>query len=105
MQQEFAVVYITAPTLEKAHQLASALVEARLAACINIVPGIHSHYIWKGEVCSESELLLVVKTRLSHLGGIEALAVEITGYEVPEVIAMPIVAASDGYMRFLGESC
>jgi len=105
MEQVFAVVYITAPNAKKARDLASRLVEERLAACVNVVSGVESHYIWQGEVHTDPELLLVIKTRMAHLPALEAAAREITGYDTPEVLALPVAGGSEAYLKWLGESC
>ncbi|KAL7208183.1 hypothetical protein ACSBR1_030018 [Camellia fascicularis] len=95
------VVYVTVPNKEAGKKLAESIVKAKLAACVNRVPGIESVYEWKGEVQTDSEELLIIKTRESLL---EALTEHVKAnheYEVPEVIAMPIVGGSIPYLEWL----
>lgn len=101
---EFVVVLITCGSEGEAHALAQRLVEHRLAACVNVVPGVTSFYWWKGEVQRDAEWLLLVKARAEHL---EALVQKVRGwhsYEEPEVIALPIVAGSPTYLAWVQES-
>ena len=67
----FAVVLVTAPDLAVARALAQAILEARLAACVNLIPGLESHYRWEGKLESASEVLLLVKTSRRHLAKLE----------------------------------
>ena len=76
-QPEVHVVFITAPNVECAETLARALVEDRLVACVNVVPGIRSFYRWEGEVQSDPEVLLIAKTRAEHRSARE-LAIGVT---------------------------
>jgi periplasmic divalent cation tolerance protein len=97
------VVYVTAPE-EKAKDLARALVESRLAACVNILSGARSIYYWQGKVCDEEEALLVIKTRSGLLEELTKTILTLHPYEVPEVIAVPIVGGSPSYLKWLDES-
>ena len=97
------VVYVTTPRNE-APALANALVERRLAACVNIVPGIRSVYLWKGELCDEGETLLVIKTRAALFEALRDAVVELHSYEVPEVVALPIVGGHPPYLAWVDES-
>lgn len=95
------VVYVTAPTAE-APALARALVERGLAACVNLVPGVRSIYRWQGEVHDDPEVLLIAKTTQ---GGFEALreaVVALHPYDVPEVIALPVVVGHRPYLDWIG---
>ena len=82
-------------------RIASALVEERLAACVNVVPHIQSTFCWKGEVQIDSEALLIIKTVTDHIAAIEARIKELSGYEVPEVIALSITTGSTAYLNWL----
>jgi periplasmic divalent cation tolerance protein len=100
---EFLLVTTTAGTRHDAERIATELVERRLAACVQIVGPIRSVYRWQGEVESAEEWLCLVKTEQAHLAAIDALLREIHPYEVPELVAMPIVGGSEAYLKWLGE--
>nr|XP_011464640.1 PREDICTED: protein CutA, chloroplastic isoform X2 [Fragaria vesca subsp. vesca] len=98
------VVYVTVPNKEVGKKLAESLVREKLAACVNIVPGIQSVYQWEGEVQTDSEELLIIKTRQSLF---EALTEHVKSnhpYDVPEVIALPINAGSLNYLEWIKNS-
>jgi periplasmic divalent cation tolerance protein len=102
MRTEYIVVLITAPSQEVGEQLASHLLAQKLAACVNILPSIISIYAWKGEVQNDQEVLLVVKTRaeLFHERLVPAVKA-IHPYEVPEIIALPVVMGSQSYLDWI----
>lgn len=100
---EALVVYITAPNEEEAAKIAKALVEERLAACVNIVPEIRSIYSWQGKIEDEKEVLMIVKTRLRLFKALQTRVKELHSYTVPEIIAMPIVDGSEEYISWLKE--
>jgi periplasmic divalent cation tolerance protein len=96
------VILITAPSIEVARQIAGLLLERRLAACVNILPGINSLYTWKGEVQDDQEVLLLVKSRPELFERELIPAVQsIHPYEVPEMIALPIVMGSTSYLDWI----
>lgn len=97
-------VFITAPNEEEASALAKALVEARLAACVNIVRNVRSIYRWQGAIEDDQEFLMVVKTRKDYIPALTAKVKELHSYDVPEVIALPIVGGSQDYIQWLNES-
>ncbi|HPA73742.1 MAG TPA: divalent-cation tolerance protein CutA [Spirochaetota bacterium] len=103
MSAEHIVIFCTVPDQETADKIADALVVPGLAACVNIVPGLKSVYTWKGAVCRDSELLCVIKSRASLFGKIEAAVRAIHPYEVPEIIALPIVAGHAPYVNWIDE--
>lgn len=96
---EFVVVFCTAPAGE-AEDLARALVDARLAACVNVT-GVQSFYRWEGAVQDESERLLVVKTEHRLLDPLIERIQELHSYDLPEIIAMPIVGGSVPYLDWI----
>lgn len=99
------LVLCTAPERD-ALRLAHAVVEEEAAACVNIVPGVTSVYLWGGEVCEDKEALLVIKTSSEVVGTLTDLLMDLHSYEVPEVIALPI-SADEGnaeYLKWLLES-
>jgi len=101
--RDFIVVLVTVGSAGEGHRLARALVEERIAACVNQIPGIQSTYRWEGKVEQSAEELLVIKTRKTLFPALEKRVRELHGYAVPEVIALPIVAGSEPYVKWLGE--
>jgi periplasmic divalent cation tolerance protein len=86
---------------EQAVRLARHLVELRLAACVNIVPGARSVYRWKGAVEDASEWLLVIKSRRDLFSSIRSELAKLHSYEVPELLALPVVEGADGYLAWM----
>ena len=101
---ERIVALTTVATAEDGERIARALVERRLAACVNVVPGVVSVYRWKGEVCRDEERLLVVKTRRDRLEALREALVSIHPYELPELVALPVEAGHGPYLAWLDES-
>ena len=97
------IVLTTAGTREEAGKIARALVERRLAACVNVV-AIESVYRWKDEVESAEEWLLVIKTTGSALDQVSAAIKELHVYELPECVVLPIENGSEEYLAWIGES-
>lgn len=101
MNAEHLVVLITAPGPEKAAEIGRALVEERLAACVNVLPGVRSIYRWEGKVQDDAETLLVVKTRAGAFDRLRARVVALHPYTCPEVIAVPVQAGHPPYLDWL----
>ena len=97
------VVLCTCPP-EAATAVARAILEQRLAACVNIVPGVRSLYWWKGEVAEDGESLLVIKTPQSRFASLEARLIEIHPYDVPEILSLPVDEGADTYLSWLRAS-
>jgi periplasmic divalent cation tolerance protein len=97
------VVLMTAANREEAVRIAELLVEARLAACVQILPEMQSVYRWQGEVARESEVMLLAKTTLDRFDDLDRLVREIHSYETPEIIALPVTAVSEPYLDWLQE--
>ncbi|HYN29100.1 MAG TPA: divalent-cation tolerance protein CutA [Dermatophilaceae bacterium] len=95
---------VSAPDRDTADRLARLLVEARLAACVQVLPGLTSTYRWEGAVETADEVLLLAKTSAAAAPALMALAEREHPYDVPEVLAVPVVAASDRYAVWLAES-
>ena len=98
---EVRVVLVTAPDLDTASALARTLVEERLAACANLVPGVRSIYRWQGEVQDDAEVLLVVKTRAGRCDALAARVRDLHPYDVPEVVVLPVGGGSRGYLEWV----
>ncbi len=98
------VVLVTCGTTREADRIAAELVKRHLAACVNVLEArVRSTYRWKGKVETAAEYLLLIKTSKSKLRALRATVERLHSYEVPEIIALPIVAGSPAYLRWLGE--
>jgi periplasmic divalent cation tolerance protein len=95
------VLFSTCPDMAEAEKLASHLVETRLAACVNAVPAIRSFYRWKGKVENDPEVLLVIKTARDRVDAVRAEIEKMHTYELPELIALPIVDGAPNYLSWL----
>ncbi|MGD8414272.1 MAG: divalent-cation tolerance protein CutA [Candidatus Latescibacterota bacterium] len=104
MTADYIVVLITAPEETEAGRIATTLVEERLAACVNVVPGCRSYYRWGDALQDDREVLMIAKTRRDKFSALEKRVVELHSYDVPEVIAVDITAGSTDYLAFLGGS-
>ncbi len=98
------IVFVTAPDLEVARGLARQLLEARLVACANLVPGVESHYRWEGKLCAEGEVLMVLKTTTDRLAELEDCVLAGHPYDTPEFVVLPIESGSARYLDWLAES-
>ena len=98
------VVLITAPNQEVAKTIARALVEERLAACVNILPGLTSIYRWQGEVAEDQEVLLIIKTTTFAFPRLKERVLALHPYTVPEIIALPIAEGHGAYLDWLREN-
>lgn len=94
-------VIITAPDEESAALIAKKLVEENLCACVNIVPGIRSIYKWDGEICDDSEVMLVGKTTSALSSAIIDRVKELHSYDLPEIIFLPIVTGAGDYLDWI----
>ncbi|KAF5185968.1 Divalent-cation tolerance protein cuta [Thalictrum thalictroides] len=98
------VVYVTVPNTESGKKLAASIVKEKLAACVNRVPGIESVYEWKGEIQTDSEELLIIKTRESLLNPLTEHIKANHEYDLPEVIALPILGGNLPYLEWIKNS-
>ena len=98
------VALSTVGTHEDAERIARALVERRLAACVNVLPGVVAFDRWKGAVSRDEELLLVIKTRRERLEALREALVGMHGYEVPELVALPVEGGHEPYLAWVDES-
>jgi len=93
--------YCTCPDAASAQALARALVDERLAACVNRVPGVRSTYRWQGEVIDDGEELLLIKTTAARLPALKARLPQLHPYEVPELVAVPVADGHDTYLDWV----
>jgi len=103
MVSEVRTILLTAPDVDVAERVGRALVEERLAACANIVPGVVSLFRWEGEVQREAEVLVIVKTTDERVEDVRARVVELHPYQVPEVLVLPVVAGHAPYLDWVRE--
>jgi periplasmic divalent cation tolerance protein len=99
------VVLITTNSEEEAHKIAELLVNKKKAACVNIVPGVDSLFWWEDKLDSARESLLLIKTKTSLFPDIVKLVKRTHSYEVPEIIALPIIDGSEDYLKWLDIAC
>jgi periplasmic divalent cation tolerance protein len=95
------IVFSTCGSSEEAHRVARALVEARLAACVNIGGPVESVYRWQGAIETAQEWNLTIKSRRDLFPKVQAELARSHSYEVPEVLALPVVDGSEGYLSWL----
>jgi len=100
----FIDVWITCPSAEVAEEIASRLVDERLAACANVFGDVQSVYRWQGRIEKEREVALLVKTREEFFDDLAARVESLHPYDVPAVIGVPVVCVNKGYGEWLGES-
>ena len=98
------VVLVTAPGAEEAARLARTLVEEKLVACGNVVPGVRSIYRWEGKVCDEQEALLVLKAPARRFPELRDRILALHPYQVPEVVALRIEDGSEKYIDWIVQS-
>jgi periplasmic divalent cation tolerance protein len=103
MEDDVVILLCTAPSADVAGALAQQAVEARLAACVNIIEGVRSVYVWDGAVCDEREAQLLFKTTRRSAPALSALLTEQHPYDVPELLLLPVDQAlsSPAYLRFV----
>jgi periplasmic divalent cation tolerance protein len=101
---DYCVVLVAVSSEPEAKTIARALIEERLAACINIIPGLTSIYRWEEKITEDRELLLVIKTQGQKMAALRERIVHLHSYAVPEVIALPIADGSARYLEWL-DSC
>jgi periplasmic divalent cation tolerance protein len=96
---------MTAANRDEAGRIAEALVEARLAACVQILPAIESVYHWKGEITRDNEVLMLAKSTRERFAELEARVRELHSYETPEIVALAITEGSADYLKWLTSFC
>ena len=98
---EFIVIYCTVPNRKEGKEIAKALVENGLAACVNILDKIESVFSWDGELNEEKEAMLIIKTKQELFDKIKLVIQKLHSYTVPEIIALPIVQADETYLKWI----
>lgn len=103
-KDKLIVVLTTCPSQEVAGQLSRTLVTERFAACVNAIPGVASTYIWKGQVQTDSEVLLLIKTTEARFEALKSRITALHPYELPEVVAIPMCAGAENYLAWVREN-
>jgi periplasmic divalent cation tolerance protein len=102
--EQFRIVLTTASSRDEAKRIAKALVEGRLAACVNLVGGVESIYRWQGKVEEAAEVLLLIKTNVEKLEALETAVRRLHSYEVPEFLIFEVNGGSAAYLKWLDDS-
>jgi len=102
MEKKYSVVITTCSNDEEVRKITSALLEKKIAACIQAFP-ISSYYTWKGEVCNENEIALLIKCNQNHYAEIETVILKTHSYDLPEIILLPINNGLDKYLSWIDE--
>ncbi len=97
------VVLTTLPAAHDAAGFSQKLVKAKLAACVNVLPGVESHYEWQGELVTDTEKVLFIKTRADKLTQLKQFFDDVHPYEVPELVVLPILAEDVPYVHWLNQ--
>lgn len=101
MQFNQVVIFVTVATHEEADIIADILLEEQKAACVNIVPTVDSRFRWEGNPESEQETMLIIKTRASLVDEVVNLVKTVHSYDVPEIIALPIIGGNPDYLQWV----
>jgi len=104
MVKNYILIMVTCASKEEARKISGQLLRKRLVACASILPKIESKFWWKGKLDSAREILVTMKTVRSNFKKIEALIKSLHSYEVPEIIAVPIVAGSRDYLDWISRT-
>ena len=105
MAEEVLVVLTTWPDAEKARAAARILVEEKLIACANLVPGVESIYRWEGKVETSAEVMMVLKTTIARYQMVEHRILKLHPYEVPEIVVLRVTDGLPKYLRWVESSC
>jgi periplasmic divalent cation tolerance protein len=101
---QFSIVLVTAPDKKAARRLAQAALEERLAACANLVPGVESHYWWRGKMERSTEVLIIFKTTRRRLAALEKLILRKHSYDTPEFVVLAVQAGTERYLKWIAAS-
>ena len=99
----YITVYTTVSSTEEAKKISCGLVETKLAYCVNTIPSIQSTYLWDGKLCVDDELLLIIKTKEEKFSMLKDWILENHSYDIPEIIALPIVKGSSDYLKCIDD--
>lgn len=102
--QKYIVVLVTAPDRKTARRLAAVILESRSAACVNILPGVESHYVWQGRRERSREVLLVIKSTRVAAKRLEQVVLQNHPYDTPEFVVLPIASGNARYLKWISAS-
>jgi periplasmic divalent cation tolerance protein len=102
-KSDYIVIFVTSGSYEEALKVGKTLVDDELVACANIIPQIRSIFHWKGEICDESETLLIMKSKAALFDKIVDRVLKLHSYDVPEIISLPILSGSTDYLNWIAE--
>jgi periplasmic divalent cation tolerance protein len=103
VESQYVVILVTASSVDEARKIADALVTKGLAACCNIIPAVRSIYRWEGKLCDDAEVLMVIKSRRDRFPQLASAVKSLHSYQVPEIIALPLVEGWPPYLKWLDE--
>ena len=98
------VVLVTASSKKEGQKLASCLLQEKLAACVNVIDGVNSLFRWQGKIDKAKEALLIIKTRKTLFNKLLKKVKSLHSYEVPEIVALPIIAGNKKYLDWIDDS-
>lgn len=104
MSQDYRMVFCSCPSYEIGQEIATKIVEAKLAACVNIIPGLTSIYSWEGKIETSSEVLLLIKTTEKVYSQLEKSLIHLHPYDCPEIIGVPIEQGNKGYLEWIKQA-
>jgi periplasmic divalent cation tolerance protein len=99
--KESVLILVTCSSSEEAETIGNLLVAKRLAACVNVIPEIRSIFFWEGKISKEKEVLLIAKTRRELFDSVEKEVKRVHSYDLPEIIALPVVTGSKEYLEWI----
>jgi periplasmic divalent cation tolerance protein len=102
-RQQVVLIYTTYPSLAEAERIGKAVLEKRLAACVNILPGMISHYWWQGAIERGEEVVMIIKTRASLAEAVHAEVKALHSYTTPAILVLPVQGGEPGYLQWLME--
>jgi periplasmic divalent cation tolerance protein len=102
-QDRAVLIYTTYPSLAEAERIGKVVLEKRLAACVNILPGMISHYWWQGAIERGEEVVMIIKTRASLAEAVRAEVKALHSYTTPAILVLPITGGEPGYLSWLME--
>jgi len=101
--ERVVLVYTTWPSIVEAEQAGRSIVERRLAACVNILPGMISHYWWQGKLARSEEVVMIIKTRAALADAVAAAVKALHAYDTPAIMTLPVESADPAYRRWIVE--
>lgn len=100
-KMEYIVVFVTASSSDEAQKISLSLIEKKLIACSNIVAPVKSIFFWENKICTENEVLMILKSTRQHMAQIISEVKKLHSYQVPEIIALPIIAGAEDYLQWI----